>query len=341
MIIDVHGHVCASPRLYNWLVLQLASRSTYGTPPPTFSDDEFRDLPDTKRNIAALDKVGTDIQLLSPRPFSMFHAEKPARIVHRWIGAVNSYIAQSCRVHPTRFAGVAGLPQPTGEPIQTSLPELERCVNEFGFVGCLLDPDPGEGDNSTPTLGDEYWYPLWEKLVELNIPAHIHSSGNRYGRETYSQHFISEESLAILSLVNSRVFLDFPALKIVVSHGGGSVPYQVGRWRAERLHPVMAKDIPLKESFDESLKRLYFDTVLHSKEALQLLINLVGPERVIFGTENPGSGTAPNPDTGRNFDDIKPLLELVVGISQSDRENILSANALRVYPRLQRVVEAA
>ena len=122
---------------------------------------------------------------------------------------------------PDRFAGICGLPQPAGEPITTSLPELERCVKEYGFVGCLLDPDPGEGDNQTPAMGDEYWYPLYEKLCELDIPAHVHSTGNQHGRGTYSTHFIDEESLAILSLVNSRVFLDFPEAE----------DHHLARWR--------------------------------------------------------------------------------------------------------------
>jgi len=335
MIIDVHGHLCASPKLYAWFTLLLASRATYGTPPPQFSDDEMRELTETKRNLDAIDGAGTDVQLISPRPFSMFHAEKPSRVPHRWNEGVNGYIAQFCRVAPDRFAGIAGLPQPAGEPITTSLPELERCINEYGFVGCLLDPDPGEGDNQTPPLGDEYWYPLWEKLVALDVPAHIHSTGNQHGRGTYSSHFIDEESLAILSLLNSRVFLDFPKLKIIVAHGGGSVPYQVGRWRAERLHPVMAKNLPLKESFDESLRRLYYDTVIHSKESLALLIKLVGSDRVVFGTENPGSGTALNPETGRAFDDIKALVEDIDFLTAEDRANIYENNARRLFPRLK------
>ena len=335
MIIDVHGHLCASPRLYAWFTLLLASRATYGTPPPPFSDDEMLSLAETRRNVDAIDQAGTDVQLISPRPFTMFHAEKPARVTHRWNEGVNSYIAQFCRVLPDRFAGICGLPQPAGEPIGTSLPELERCINELGFVGCLLDPDPGEGDNQTPPLGDEYWYPLYEKLCQLDVPAHVHSTGNRHGRGTYSTHFIDEESLAILSLVNSRVFLDFPNLKIIVSHGGGSVPYQVGRWRAERLHPVMAKSVALKESFDESLRRLYYDTVIHSKESLALLIKLVGSDRVVFGTENPGSGTAMNPESGRSFDDIKFLIDQIDGLSEDHRTNIYRNNALRLFPRLK------
>ncbi len=335
MIIDVHGHLCASPKLYAWFTLLLASRATYGTPPPPFSDEEILALPETQRNLDALNLAGTDVQLISPRPFTMFHAEKPGRIAHRWARGLNDYIAQFCRVLPDRFAGIAGLPQPAGEPIDTSLEELERCINELGFVGCMLDPDPGEGDNRTPDLGSEYWYPLYEKLCALDVPAHIHSTGNQHGRGTYSTHFIDEESLAILSLVNSRVFLDFPQLKIIVSHGGGSVPYQIGRWRAERLHPMMAKTMPLQESFDESLRRLYYDTVIHSKDSVALLVKLVGSDRVVFGTENPGSGTALNPETGRAFDDIKYLIDNIDALTGQDRANIYENNARRLFPRLK------
>jgi predicted TIM-barrel fold metal-dependent hydrolase len=335
MIIDVHGHLCASPKLYAWFTLLLASRATYGTPPPPFSDEELLSLPETRRNLDAIDLAGTDVQLISPRPFTMFHSEKPGRVAHRWCEGVNDYIAQFCRVLPDRFAGICGLPQPAGEPVKTSLPELERCINELGFVGCLLDPDPGEGDNQTLPLGHEYWYPLYEKLCELDVPAHVHSTGNQHGRGTYSTHFIDEESLAILSLVNSRVFIDFPKLKIIVSHGGGSVPYQVGRWRAERLHPVMAKNIPLNESFDQSLRRLYYDTVIHSKDSLAMLTKLVGSDRVVFGTENPGSGTALNPETGRSFDDIKALVEDIETLTPQDRSNIYEGNARRLFPRLK------
>lgn len=335
MIIDVHGHLCASPKLYSWYTLLLASRATYGTPPPPISDDEMLALAETKRNLDAIDLASTDVQLISPRPFTLFQAEKPGRIAHRWIEGVNSYIGQFCRLQPDRFAGIAALPQPVGEPIKHSLAELERCVNELGFVGCLLNPDPGEGDNGTPTLDNEFWYPLYEKLCELDIPAHVHSSGNQTGRGTYSTHFIDEESLAVLALANSRVFLDFPKLKVIVSHGGGAVPYQIGRWRAERMHPVMAKSFPLKESFDESIKRIYYDTVIHSKDSLAMLIKLVGSDRVVFGTENPGSGTALNPETGRSFDDIKALIDDIDFLTSEDRANIYENNARRLFPRLK------
>ena len=97
----------------------------------------------------------------------------------------------------------------------------------------------------------------------------------------------------------------------------------------------MAKDVALKESFDESLRRLYYDTVIHSRDSLSLLIKLVGSDRVVFGTENPGSGTALNPETGRAFDDIKFLVDGIDGLSDEDRANIYERNARRLFPRLR------
>ena len=98
------------------------------------------------------------------------------------------------------------------------------------------NPDPGEcGGIETPPLGDRFWYPLYEKLVELDIPGHIHSTACRSERLTYSLHFINEESIAIVSLLNSSVFTDFPTLRLLLSHGGGAIPYQYARFEASAI----------------------------------------------------------------------------------------------------------
>ena len=135
-----------------------------------------------------------------------------------------------------KFLGVCALPQTAGDPIEKTIPELERCIKQLGFVGCLLNPDPYEnGGSEAPPLGDRYWYPLYEKLCDLNVPAHIHGTTSRSDRTPYSVHLINEETIAVYGLVNSNVFKDFPGLKIVVSHGGGSIPYQLGRFEAPTL----------------------------------------------------------------------------------------------------------
>jgi 4-oxalmesaconate hydratase len=330
MIIDVHAHVCACPELYQWRAVQMASRGAHGYTPKRFSDDFVRDHADTKRNLRIMDAVGTDVQFLSPRPFQLMHAEKPKRMVEAWAIANHEYIAQQVKAFPNRFQGVCSFPQAAGEPVTFGLAELERTVTQLGFVGTLIDTDPGEGDNSTPTLADEYWYPLWEKMVKLDIPGLIHSTGCKHGRETYSQHFISEESLAALSLINSNVLVDFPALKIIVSHGGGSIPYQIGRWQAD----YALKGGGTVEEFNRRLGMLYFDTCLHAKRSLEMLVSIAGSAHVLFGTENPGSGSAANPATGKSFDDIKPLIDQIDSLTEQDRRNIFEENARRLFPRL-------
>jgi predicted TIM-barrel fold metal-dependent hydrolase len=255
----------------------------------------------------------------------MMHSERPEKLVHWYIEECNSIIARQVKLFPGVFRGVCGLPQSPGVSPKSCIPELERCVKELGFIGCLLNPDPGEASgHETPGLGDPFWYPLYEKLVELDVPAYIHSAGCRSERLTYSLHFINEESVAILSLLTSRVFQDFPALKIVVSHGGGAMPYQLGRFEASSLRRR-------PERFSQSLRRLWFDTVLYSRDALELLIKTVGADRCLFGTERPGIGTVKDPQTGRWMDDTRHFIEGFDWLSAEDKHLIFEGNARTVF----------
>ena len=331
MILDIHAHVVAPSALYAHRSGLLAAGGYY-RPALGVSDEALAES--ARGNVAIMDSVGTDVQLISPRPFQQMHSTKPSQIVHWWIEANNDVIARTVELHPDRFAGVAGLPICAGEPVEQALPELDRAINDLGFVGIALNPDPFEGRGPSPTLGDEYWYPLYERMVELDIPALIHSAGCNSGRESYSEHFITEESIAILSLLRSRVFEDFPSLKIIVGHGGGSVPYQIGRWQAEVLAPGLGGD-PNNERFEVGLRKFWFDTVLHHAPSLELLFKTVGTDRVMFGTEKPGSGSAINPDTGKSFDDLKPVIEGFDFLTEQDRRLIFEDNARQVFARLK------
>lgn len=330
MIIDAHAHVLAPQAFYGYRAsLEAAGGRHRGS--PNLSSDEIADA--AAANVAIMDGVGTDLQLISPRPYQQMHSAKPSSIVHWWIAANNDLIAEVVSRHPTRFAGVAGLPVCAGEPVTGALSELDRAVEDLGFVGVSLNPDPYEGLGPSPTLDDSYWFPLFERLVHYGVPALIHSAGCRSGRESYSEHFVTEESIAILSLIRGRVLDRYPDLQIVIAHGGGSVPYQIGRWQAEALHPGLGGD-PEGERFEVALRRLWFDTVLHNPLSLELLLKVVGPDRCLFGTEKPGSGSAVNPATGSMFDDIKPVIDSLPFLGQDDRSKIFEGNALCVFPRL-------
>ena len=337
MIIDAHAHVTAPDSLYAWKAGLLSHRGAHGRGTAQIGDDEMTAVLSsptfgTKSHIDQLKDLGTDLQLISPRPYQSMHSEKPARLVHWYTEEVNSVIGQQQRLFPNVFRGVCGLPTVWGEPVQAALPELERCIKELGMVACLVNTDPSEGlaTHDVPDIGQEYWYPLWEKLVQLDVPAYLHSAGLRgTERHTYSLHFINEESVAVMALARSKVFRDFPSLKIVVSHGGGAIPYQFGRFQASSLRPGR-----MSETFHDSLRRLYFDTVLYSEEALRLLIKTVGADRCVFGAERPPVGTVKDPKTGRWMDDIAHYIEGFDWLSADDKTAIFSGNAKKVFSKL-------
>lgn len=352
MIIDAHAHLLAPPSLYAYRSLLQVSGGQHGAALAEVSDDELKKSADG--NVKLMDEVGTDLQLLSPRPFMLINRGR-SDDVRLWTRSNNEIIARTVAFHPTRFRGIAGLPQVSGQPIDVVFDEIDYCVDTLGFVGVLLNPDPGEGIEQTPTLGDPYWYPLYEKLVALDLPAHIHSGGC-CGRETYDEHFITEESLAITSIARSDVFDRFPKLKLMISHGGGSIPYQIGRWRSNRQLQLkknlsdsgfgfraktdgsavkLAGNAAVRnETFDQTLRHFWFDTVLHNKASLELLFDVVGADRCLFGTERPGSGSGIDPETGRQYDDIKPVIESITALDAKQKRAIFEDNARTVFSRL-------
>jgi 4-oxalmesaconate hydratase len=334
VIIDAHAHLWAPPALY-------AHRSNLAVSGGQYGDPYRAKLPDGElakfaaQNVAIMDAVGTDVQVLSPRPFLMMNGDARWENITSWTLDQNDTVAETVKLHPDRFRGVGCLPQQAGRPVESLFDELTRVVEELGFVGVLINPDPGEGSGKTPPLGDPYWYPLYEKLCALDLPGHIHSGNCCNGRETYDEHFIAEESLAITSIYRAGVFDRFPSLKLMISHGGGAIPYQVGRWRSHREMARASGRIPNDAaSFDDILARFWFDTVVHNRKSLELLFDVVGAERCCFGTERPGSGGGIDPKTGRPMDDLKPVIESIETLTAVDRKGIFEENARRLFTRL-------
>ena len=327
MIIDSHAHVVLPTESYKFMAELVASRANPYLM-PKLTDDAVRAA--AKVILDIMDNVGTDIQFLSPRPYMQMHSVKPAQVTALWTQHMNDLIHRTVQMFPKRFRAVAGLPQYRDESPVNCLKELDFRVKEQGFIGCLLNPDPTEGDGAPPPgLGDEFWYPLYEKLCELDVPALVHSAGSCSPRESYTLKFINEESIAIVSLMNSKVFEKFPDLKLIVPHGGGAIPYHMGRFRAWTVRSG-------GEFFDDKLKRLHFDTTTYDKDALELLFKVVGPDRVLFATENPGTGSITDPKTGRAYDDLKPVIEEMALLSEQDRRNVFECNCVRLYSRFRK-----
>ena len=334
MIIDCHSHISPPPELkiyQNWLI-ETGGREGAGD--PGINDDDIRAArnaqgeggnPGPYSHLEGLKRAGIDVQFLSPRPNQMKHSHKPREVVQYFARACNDLIYRHTHLWPSKFIGIAGLPQMAGEPVDQAVQELERCVTELNFKGCMFNPDPFENSGtSSPPLWDRYWYPLYEKLSELDVPCHIHGMGPKSDREAYNHYYVDEVSTAVLAFVGSDVLDDFPKLKIVASHGGGSIPYQIGRYIAgARKHQ--------KRELKPKFQRIYYDTVLHDAAAVEFLIKVMGADNVLFGTEWPGLGSVIDPETGRVMDDLAPAIKAIDGLSKEDQAKVLYRNAEKIF----------
>jgi len=329
MVIDAHAHVTAPDSLWVYKAQILAHRGGHGRGSTGATDEDIiqalnKPVFGGSSHLAQLQEAGTDMQIISPRPYQMMTSEHP-KLVAWFMEETNAIIARQVKLFPQTFVGVCGVPLTPNVSPKAVLPYLEKCVKEDGFSGLLLNPDPGECTGvDTPGLGERFWYPLYEKMVELDIPGHIHSMGCKSERLTYSTHFINEETISVVSLLTSSVFKDFPTLRILVSHGGGAVPYQWARWEAGSLRRPGPR-------FSDQLRNLYYDTVLYSAPSLELLIKTVGADRCLFGTERPGVGTVKDPRTGKWLDETQHLIEAFDWLSAAEKKMIFEDNAKQVF----------
>ncbi len=332
MIIDAHAHVTGPMELYQHFRGLTGGAGPIRLTAPEISDERLEET--LKPHLDEVADVGTDLQLISPRPWAIPTGDRRASVVLQITQSINDMVARVVALHPDRFVGIGALPQAAGTDAKFCVEELERCVTELGFVGCKINPDPGEGAIETPDMGDEYWYPLYEKMVELDVPGLVHGGPFRFSREPELGYFPGEEAVAAWAILRTpQVFKDFPNLKLMIGHGGGYIPYQAGRGRAFRLN-LMRND-PTLESFDESMRRLYYDTVLYDQDAMDLLVKVVGADRCLFGTDKPANGSIRDPETGRVLNDTKPLVDAVPGLTDDDRTAIFEGNARAIYSRLK------
>ncbi len=335
MNIDAHAHATGPTELYNYFrALAGASGPAARVTVPDISDERMEES--LKEHLVEVTAVGTDVQLISPRPWSIPTGDRREAVVLPITQNVNNMIARAVKLHPDRFAGIGAIPQLVTHGTKFCLEELDRCVNDLGFVGIKINPDPGEGSAEVPHMGDEYWYPLYEKMVELDVPGLIHGGPFRFSREPELGYFVEEEAVAAWGILRSpRVFQDFPNLKLVVGHGGGYIPYQAGRGRAFRMNSMQREPDAGWESFDDSMRRLYYDSVLYDGEAMELLIKVVGSDRVLFGTDKPANGSVKDPVTGRALNDVKPLIDQIGWLTAEDKHAIFEGNARKLYSRLK------
>ena len=333
MIIDCHGHYTTAPPQHDaWRKSQLAAfaEGRPSPPYPEISDDEIRESIE-QNQLRLIRERGADMTIFSPRASAMAHHEGDERVSEEWSRACNDLIARVVGLFPDAFIGVCQLPQSPGADLKASVAELVRCV-EMGFVGCNLNPDPSGGRWTGPPLTDRYWYPIFEKMAELDVPAMVHvSSSCNPNFHATGAHYINADTTAFMQFIQGDLFADFPDLRLVIPHGGGAVPYHWGRYRG-------LADMLKKPPLDEHVMRnVFFDTCVYHQAGVDLLVRVIDAGNILFGSEMVGAVRGIDPETGHYFDDTKRYID-AADLTNARRAAVYSGNARRVYPRLDKAL---
>ena len=337
MIIDCHGHYTTAPEPHNaFREAQKARLKDPSLPEPVYpdiSDDEIRETIE-KNQLKLLTERGADMTIFSPRASAMGHHIGKEETSIEWSRRCNDLIKRVVELFPDTFIGVCQLPQSPGVPISHSIAELERCVNELGFVGCNLNPDPSGGNWTSMPLTDRSWYPFFEKMVELDVPAMIHVSAScNPNFHATGAHYMNADTTAFMQFLQGDLFKDFPDLRFIIPHGGGAVPYHWGRYRG-------LADMLKKPALDTHvMKNVYFDTCVYHQPGIDLLFEVIDIDNILFGSEMVGAVRGIDPTTGHYFDDTKRYVDALT-ISDEDKRKVFELNARRVYPRLDKALKA-
>jgi 4-oxalmesaconate hydratase len=333
MVIDIHGHYTTAPAaLGAWRDAQIA-----GIQDPTkmpraadlrISDDDLRQTI-VANQLKLMQQRGSDLTLFSPRASFMAHHVGDFQVSSTWAAICNELCFRVSELFPESFIPAAMLPQSPGVDPASCIPELVKCVEQYGNVAINLNPDPSGGHWTSPPLSDRHWYPIYEKMVEYGIPAMVHvSTSCNACFHTTGAHYINADTTAFMQLLQADLFKDFPALKFVIPHGGGAAPYHWGRYRG------LAQELKKPLLSEHLLKNVFFDTCVYHQPGIDLLTKVIPVGNILFASEMIGAVRGIDPETGFNYDDTKRYIEASTQLSAAQKHQIYEGNARRVYPRL-------
>jgi predicted TIM-barrel fold metal-dependent hydrolase len=350
-VLDVHGHVSTPPAANAFLATMVGINSPIANPFAVGVADaavggsrdrelQFRpayeDLPDAhefrraaEAHVAYLDRRQIDVQVVGPRPFIVAGWTEP-HLTLPWAQYMNDAIAYQCSMFPERFKGACQLPQRSEAPdTMHCLEELERCVEDHGFVATYAIPDPG-GRRETPGMHEPYWYPLYEYCEAADVPIIVHGTTSfdrrlRVIPHNYQISFVVEQYIAMQCLRWSDVFDRYPGLKVIICHCGSVL---------ERF----VDDDPIHISPKDLSSNLFFDTCAYNDIFLAAAIKQRGVSQMCFGSETPGSGSHARKDpNARPADDLVPLIDGFDFLTADEKRELFHDNVVKVVPRIKPV----
>ena len=323
--VDIHCHLHAPEaddlvpdkgQMAQESIVRFATEETRAINQAMLADIRSR-LVDPQVRIADMDRLGIDIQAISPNPFQYYYWTEPelGRAVAR---SVNDRLAEVAAQTPDRFVALGTVPL---QHTDFAIAELERITSQLGMRGVEINTHINGEELSAERLR-----PFWAKAEELNILVFLHpigfTEGQRLG-EHYLNNLIGqplESSLAISQLIYGGVLENHPGLKICVPHGGGYLPMFSGRLdhayhtRSDCRHGVSKEP-------SAYLKQLYFDTVVFSNEHLAHLVSLYGASQLLLGTDYPYDMGEP---------DAVGFVTRTPSLSDGQKQAICGGNAMRL-----------
>jgi aminocarboxymuconate-semialdehyde decarboxylase len=269
---------------------------------------------DPDLRIQRMDQAGIDFQVLSPNPLTYFHFIDAKEAIE-FCQKHNDALAKLVKKYPDRLAGFCALPL---QDPKASVEELKRSVKELGLWA------PYIGTDSPRPVESPDFDVLYDACVALDVPLFIHpgvagldgpkGDPNLKGYDLdLAIGFSSQETISVARLIFGGVLERHPKLDVCISHGGGTVAYLAGRLgQAGMMRPWAPAWTKKEGAFEETLKRLWYDAHVHDPRALKMLTDIVGKDRLVFGTNFAGwdqpPHIEPSPQAREMADNARRLL---------------------------------
>lgn len=322
--IDVHAHVVL-PEVYEqtsrWSIFAQSTND------PGLSDDarkKARDrsdsviarMADADARIEAMGAMGVDVQVLSVSLVHQCTYEAEPQAALALDRQSNDRIAAMVAAHPKRLKGLGSVPLQSPD---LAVQELTRCMADLGMSGVTVSTRVRDIE-----IGAKSLRLFWEKAEELGAVVFIHPAGNPDAR--FRKHFLwnsigqnFEEAMAIASLMYEGVLDAYPKLKICISHGGGYMPFYMGRIARNYIEKPTTR-ANMSKAPDEYLRMLFYDTCVYDPVTLQALVAAVGADQVLMGSDYP-------------VGEMKPVafIEQTPGLATRDKEKIIGGNAAKLF----------
>ena len=237
-----------------------------------------------EQRMSDMDSLGIDVQVLSTIA-GFYSYQLDADVAGATSREANDEVGEMVRTWPNRFAGLATLPM---QDVGAAIAELERAVTQLGLKGAMID-DSVNGRN----FDEPEYLPFFRAAEQLGALLFFHQGGvTVVNQRTTRYHLpntignLTDRTLAFASLVFGGVMDKCPDLKVCFAHGGGYTCFGIGRmdrgWQVRSEARVHIQQPP-----SAYLKRFYYDCLTHSEPALRYLIDVVGADRVVLGTDWP------------------------------------------------------